>query len=230
MNRRDLLKAACGFALSPLIRLDLSHERDLSTLVMQFTDRSGYLSRYDLAGPFAFHGQSVATEGRAMIAVPGLRYAEVGKALRLPDVDGVFRSFWPTVEETSRRRWMPLPQVRRRVPEFDEYCPLCDETPCPACDGEGETFSESYAYGWTETCKTCNGKGYLPSPSCPVCHGTLKSVAWCEEWGNQLISTKYAGLIRQIPGARWMPGRDIEAPIILRGDGGIRCFVMPVSK
>jgi len=228
MNRRDLLKAACGFALSPLIRLDLSHERDLSTLVMQFVDRHQYYLRYDLDAPFACHEQSVATDGHAMIAVPGLRYVESGKELCLPDVDAVFHSYWPTIEETSWRKWLPLPQVHRRVPDAHDHCPVCNDTPCPICDGEGEAFSESY--GWTRTCTACNGHGYIPNPNCSVCHGTLKNVAWCEDWGDQMISAKYASLIRQIPGVRWMRGRDSKGPIILRGDGGIRCFVMPVAR
>lgn len=231
MNRRDVLKAFSSLALAPLIRLDLTHERDLSALVNEFCDTDGN-SRYCLTDPWEYSGESIATDSSVMISVPGLRYVATGDKKRRPDAGSVFRSFWPIKDDG--RKWHRMPLIRRRKNQYVDYCPECSRRhPCAWCDGDGEDWDRPTLL--TVKCARCNGIGYIPDRACDICHGQRSDIAWNEEFGDQLLNARYARMIRQIPGAMWMPGAearqsaiDYRGPIIIRGDGGIRAFVMPV--
>jgi hypothetical protein len=223
VTRRQFVAATLGGLLLPSIRLDLSHERDLSQLVNEFCDTEEY-RQYDIRQPWECEGDSVASDSRALIRVPGLHYVPEGRDVRVPNASMVFKSFW------RESGWLPLPQERRMRGNYN-YCPYCSRNECPQCNGLGEMWVDDYSVAGL--CSRCLGSGYTLNPDCDICHGTpdQQSVAWLDRWGDQAISVRYARLLRQIPGARWLPGvGDEEHPILVRGDGGIRAMVMPVLK
>jgi hypothetical protein len=220
-----------SLCFAPLIRLDLNRERDMVALVGEFTDPG--CNRYDLSSPWEFQSQSVASDGRALICIPGLSFVHTGEEGRRPDVGQVFNKFWPTIEKPKWRQWLPLPPVERVChpnPLYDQ-CPRCiRDNECHRCDGEGTTWSDEDHWNvWNVSCPDCCGHGYNHDSGCTICHGTEGVTRWLEPWGNALISARYAEMVRQIPGARWMPGKDHESPILIRGDGAIRSLVMTVD-
>ena len=92
MNRRTAMQVMASALLAPLVKLNMTRERDLSALVMEFTDPESF--RYDLSSPWEFEASSLATDGRALICVPGLDYVHTGEAGRRPNAKGVFEKFW----------------------------------------------------------------------------------------------------------------------------------------
>jgi len=223
VSRRQFVAAAIGSLLLPSIKLDLSHERDLSTLVNEFCEVKGCLRRYNLQQPWECNGDSVASDGRALIRIPGLRYVPEGGEARVPNAEKVFDQFW------RESGWMNLPRERLRKDECGG-CPFCVRTDCEKCDGVGDLWIDEFNH--TGPCPRCRGLGYVPQADCEFCHGTRyqEMLPNLDQWGDQLICVRFARLVRRIPGARWLPGSNVDPvrPILIRGDGGIRAMVMPV--
>ncbi len=223
MNRRDTSKTSVGVVMAPLIRLNLLYKTDIATLVNEFCATHDCLSRFNITSPWVLQDDTVASDGQALIRVPDLRYVRIGGETKRPDVNEMFTQFWP--EETARRKWMPLPTPRRQIGcnWSADFCPNCARGTCPTCEGGIEGIEG-------EGCKTCRDHGYIPDPACSICHGSYEDIAWLESWNDIYVSARYADLVRRIPGARWLPGQNETAPILIRGDGGVRALVLPVSN
>lgn len=209
LSRRSVLKAMAAAFVAPRILLDLSHERDMAGLVNEFC-HTGELRQYDLRTPWACGGDSVASDGRAIIRVPGLRFVARGDRGLVPDADAVFERLW------RESGWQSLP---REVPasaaelEMNESCPFCDRTECEDCFGCG--------------CHSCHGHGYVARPECSVCHGRYFGIPWMDAAFGIPLNIRYARLARRIPGVRWLPAADPEHPVLFRGDGNVLAMVMP---
>jgi len=63
----------------------------------------------------------------------------------------------------------------------DTACPACRGTgakpgtsprTCPSCQGTGMTARSSGAFGLSEPCAACHGRGTIVDDPCPTCHGT----------------------------------------------------------
>lgn len=217
MTRRTALKSLGAFLLAPVIRLDLSHERDLSALVGEFcaTDKP---SVYDLSQPWEFAGDSVASDARALIRVPGLRYAKAGSQAKIPDTREVFNRCWHDAA------WKRLPPEKLMV-DPNGTCPYCIRNHCTQCDGEGFVILDDQ---WrSDLCDKCGTEGYIAKPDCEFCHGSYKSPLRHDVSMKCYLSARYVRLVRRIPGVMYSPRIAPGLPVLFRGDGGIVAMVMP---
>lgn len=231
MTRRAALRSLLGAALLPTIKLDLSHEADLSSLVLEFCDNtdfthtyrgfSGVKRRARLDTPWEFLGDSVASDARALIRVPGLRYTPTGERGPAPDCDEVFRQFW------RDDCWLPLPRERlaRNVKVDEPACPFCLRHECVICGGVGETYGLDDR---SRVCHECGGHGYVARSDCELCHGDHRFRDVYDAAFGVPLNARYARLARRIPGAMWLPPTIKDGPVLFRGDGGVLAMVMPV--
>lgn len=217
MTRRSVLKTMGAFLLAPKITLDLSYERDMSSLVGEFctTDRP---TVYDLNQPWEFEGDSVASDARALIRVPGLRYARAGTHAKIPDTREVFSRCWRDAV------WKRLPSEKLMV-DPNGCCPYCARNRCPDCDGEGFVVDDD---GHSDLCGKCGTEGYIARPDCELCRGSYgKTVLRHDVSMNCYLSARYVRLLRSVPGIMYAPRPMMGLPVLFRGDGGIVAMVMP---
>lgn len=222
MNRRDCLKSIAGALLLPAIKLDMTHDRDLSMLVGEFCEPRKISARYDLSRPCEFEQAAVACDSKALLSVPDLRYATTGAGVKVPPFDDVFRQFWRDDD-----KWLRLPVERLATSDSARsYCPDCErDMGCDYCDGVGELHS---IQDHMHMCHRCQGYGYIARHDCPICRGQYRDLPWLDGSLGQLISRRYSRLVRQIPGVRYRPPAVEDGPVLFRGDGGIRAMVMGV--
>jgi len=234
MTRRAALQSLLGATLLPIIKLDTSHETDLSTLVLEFCEDEHIVHtsrrfgdpqrRFVLDTPWEFLGDSVASDARALIRVPGLRYTPTGERGPFPDCDEVFRQCWH-----DDGRWLRLPRERLARPEcrLDDpcHCPFCSRRECPDCNGVGEYYGLDDS---GHNCPECHGHGYVARSDCELCHGDHRFRDVYDAAFGVPLNARYARLARRIPGAMWRAPLDNDGPVLFRGDGGVAALVMPV--
>ena len=231
MNRRDALRSMLGAALLPMIKLDCSRDTDLAGLVTEFCDNtgvthtfrgfSGVRRRARLDTPWEYHGDSVASDARALIRVPGLAYTPTGERGPAPDCDEVFQKFW------REDRWLRLPRERlaRNADYGSHACPFCLRHECVICGGVGEIYGLDDR---SHVCHECGGHGYVARPDCELCRGDERFPYVLDAAFGVPLNARYARLARRIPGAMWRPPVDKDGPVLFRGDGGVAALVMPV--
>jgi len=235
ISRRGFMSSAVALFL-PKIELLVPQRDCRPEIVANFTALDKLFARYDLTTPLDFAGDTVATDGRALVRAIGLPFKATGKQAKTPNIGAVYETLW---RETGRWQLLPRENLQHYKNDFfDTTCPHCCDkryVECNICHGDGFTLGGPPRIEPIDCprCKGLSGVEHTTDGSfCVHCNGKgYGDFASLQPFGDKLVDVRFLRRLQKIPGVRWNVGKpDRDKPILFRSDIGVDGLVMPVVE